>query len=58
MEDLLKFAKWVAESVCVSDDKWEGDCWAFQEIACRMLVKFGIMEENDGVYSLKQEDET
>lgn len=56
MEELLEFAKWVAKEVCIPDDEWKNNFWAFQEIACRRLVKLGIIQEHEGGYIYEAED--
>ena len=48
------FAEWVANEI-FSDD-WELNKNSFEEIACRKLVKLGIVEEVDGQYRLKIEE--
>ena len=48
------FAEWVASEI-FSDD-WEFNKNSFEEIACRKLVKLGIVEEVDGQYRLKNEE--
>lgn len=49
------FAEWVANEI-FSDD-WEFNKNSFEEIACRKLVKLGIVEEVDEKYRLKNEEE-
>lgn len=58
MEELLKFAKWVAKEVCIPDDEWENNFWSFQEIACRRLVKLGIIQKREDKYIYEAEDGT
>ena len=49
-EDIIEFAHWVASQVCVSDDEWDLNQICFPELACRKLVKLGIIVEEDGKY--------
>lgn len=51
-QKLEDFAKWVAAEV-IDEELW---LWtynhlAFAELACRKLVKLGIMQESDGKYT-------
>jgi hypothetical protein len=48
------FIDWVASEV-VSED-WEFNNDAFSEIACRKLVKLGIVKEVDGEYIFESEE--
>lgn len=48
------FCYWVASEI-FSDD-WEFNKESFEEIACRKLVKLGIVEEVDGEYRLKESE--
>ena len=45
------FARWVAKEVL--DDYFEESSGAFAEIACRKLVKLGLVEVKDNVYKMK-----
>ena len=47
----IEFANWVAKEVL--DDYFEESSGAFAEIACRKLVKLGLVEVKDNVYKLK-----
>ena len=47
------FAEWVANEIF--SDNWEFNKNSFEEIACRKLVKLGIVEEVDGQYRLKSD---
>jgi len=55
-EELLEFAHWVAKEV-INDDNWMMNYWGFQEIACRKLVKLGIMEIEGDEYVYEYEDD-
>ena len=46
-----KFARWVAKEVL--DNYFEESSGAFAEIACRKLVKLGLVEVKDNVYKMK-----
>lgn len=50
-----KFAKWVATEIF--DEMWEYNKKAFEEIACRKLVKLGLVKEVDGEYVLTESEE-
>ena len=56
-DELIEFANWVAKEVCCLEYEWDSKSWSFQEIACRKLVKMGIVKEEDGTY-LYEEEET
>lgn len=47
----IEFARWVAKEVL--DNYFEESSGAFAEIACRKLVKLGLVEINDNVYKMK-----
>ena len=47
----IEFARWVAKEVL--DNYFEESSGAFAEIACRKLVKLGLVEVNDNVYKMK-----
>ena len=49
-QQLEDFAKWVATEV-IDEELWTYNHLAFAELACRKLVKLGIMQESDGEYS-------
>lgn len=49
-QKLEDFAKWVAEEV-IDEELWTYNHSAFAELACRKLVKLGIMQESDGKYT-------
>ena len=46
-----EFARWVAKEVL--DNYFEESSGAFAEIACRKLVKLGLVEVKDNVYKMK-----
>ena len=48
-QQLEDFARWVAEEV-IDEDMWELNHLSFAELACRKLVKLGIMQESNGEY--------
>lgn len=54
-QQLENFARWVATEV-IDEELWTYNHLAFAEIACRKLVRLGIMQESDGEYSY--EDKT
>lgn len=49
-QKLEDFAKWVAAEV-IDEELWTYNHLAFAELACRKLVKLGIMQESDGKYT-------
>lgn len=49
-QQLEDFAKWVAVEV-IDEELWTYNHLAFAEIACRKLVRLGIMQESDGEYT-------
>lgn len=49
-QQLEDFARWVAEEI-IDEDMWTYNHLSFAELACRKLVKLGIMQESDGEYS-------
>ena len=48
-QQLENFARWVATEV-IDEELWTYNHLAFAEIACRKLVRLGIMQESDGEY--------
>ena len=48
----VEFARWVAKEVL--DNYFEESSGAFAEIACRKLVKLGLVEVKDNVYKRKE----
>lgn len=51
----IEFARWVAKEVL--DNYFEESSGAFAEIACRKLVKLGLVEVKDNVYKRKGDTE-
>ena len=51
LKELREFAKWVRGEVL--DNYFEESSGAFAEIACRKLVKLGLVEVKDNVYKRK-----
>lgn len=49
-QQLEDFARWVAVEV-IDEELWTYNYLAFAELACRKLVKLGIMQESDGEYT-------
>lgn len=49
-QQLEDFAKWVAVEV-IDEELWTYNHLSFAELACRKLVKLGIMQESDGEYT-------
>lgn len=49
-QQLEDFARWVAVEV-IDEELWTYNHLSFAEIACRKLVKLGIMQESDGEYT-------
>ena len=49
-QQLEDFARWVAVEV-IDEEMWTYNHLAFAELACRKLVKLGIMQESDGEYT-------
>jgi hypothetical protein len=49
-QQLEDFARWVAVEV-IDEELWTYNYLAFAELACRKLVKLGIMQGSDGEYS-------
>ena len=58
IEELLAFAHYVADKVTRSYEDWEDYHEAFAEVACRKLVKLGIVsvEDDKYVYSAEVQD--
>lgn len=53
--EAIKFAEFTGKMLF---DDWETDCKdLYPELACRRLVKLGIVELSNGVYSLKESEE-
>lgn len=50
-DEWVEFARWVAKEVL--DNYFEESSGAFAEIACRKLVKLGLVEVKDNVYKRK-----
>lgn len=48
------FIKWVISQLF--DDDFELNSGAFAELACRRLTKLGYLEEKDGYYYVKEND--
>ena len=55
LEELLKFAYFVTWEVLAKD--FEESPGFFAEVACRKLVKLGIVENKDGMYSCERGDD-
>ena len=55
IEELLAFAHYVADKVTRSDEDWEDYHEAFTEVACRKLVKLGIVTVEDDKYVYSEE---
>lgn len=55
IEELLAFAHYVADKVTRSDEDWEDYHEAFAEVACRKLVKLGIVSVEDDKYVYSEE---
>ena len=56
IEALLSFAHYVADKVTMSDEDWEDYHDAFTEVACRKLVKLGVISIEDGMYVYKRDE--
>ncbi len=50
IEELMAFARFVAEEVVVDDNEWGNNQNAFPEIACRMLFKLGIVSRDSKMW--------
>ena len=50
-----KFAFWVANEIF--DELWDINYQAFVELACRRLVKLGIVSIENGLYAFNKGDE-
>lgn len=48
-QQLEDFARWVATEV-IDEEMWTYNHLSFAELACRKLVKLGIMQESNGEY--------
>lgn len=48
-QQLENFARWVAKEI-IDEDMWELNHLSFAELACRKLVKLGIIQESNGEY--------
>lgn len=46
IEELMRFAHFVAREVMVSDEEWELNNMAFPEIICRKLNNLGVVSKN------------
>lgn len=55
-QQLEDFARWVAKEV-IDEEMWTYNHLSFAEIACRKLVKLGIMQESDGEYTYERVEE-
>ena len=55
IEALLDFAHYVADKVTRSDEDWEDYHEAFAEVACRKLVKLGVVSLDDDMYVYSSE---
>ena len=49
-QQLEDFARWIAVEV-IDEELWTYNYLSFAELACRKLVKLGIMQESDGEYT-------
>lgn len=56
IEELLSFAQYVADKVTMSDEDWEDYHEAFTEVACRKLVKLGVISIEDDMYVYRQDE--
>ena len=56
IEELLSFAHYVANKVTMSDEDWEDYHEAFAEVACRKLVKLGVISIEDDMYVYRQDE--
>ena len=56
IEELLSFAHYVANKVTMSDEDWEDYHEAFTEVACRKLVKLGVIFIEDDMYVYKRDE--
>lgn len=56
IESLLSFAHYVADKVTMSDEDWEDYHEAFAEVACRKLVKLGVISIEDNKYVYRRDE--
>lgn len=56
IEELLSFAHYVADKVTMSDEDWEDYHEAFTEVACRKLVKLGVISVEDDMYVYERDE--
>ena len=56
IEALLSFAHYVADKVTMSDEDWEDYHEAFTEVACRKLVKLGVISVEDDMYVYRRDE--
>lgn len=56
IEELLSFAHYVADKVTMSDEDWEDYHAAFTEVACRKLVKLGVISIEDDMYVYRRDE--
>lgn len=56
IEALLSFAHYVADKVTMSDEDWEDYHEAFTEVACRKLVKLGVISIEDDMYVYRRDE--
>ena len=50
IEELMAFARFVAEEVVIDDNEWGNNQNAFPEIACRKLFKLGIVSKDGNMW--------
>lgn len=56
IEALSSFAHYVADKVTRSDEDWEDYHEAFTEVACRKLVKLGVISIEDDMYVYRRDE--
>lgn len=56
IEALLSFVHYVANKVTMSDEDWEDYHEAFTEVACRKLVKLGVISVEDDMYVYRRDE--
>lgn len=57
IEELSRFAHFVAQEVVVRDEEWEINCIAFPEISCRKLNKLGVVSKDGEFWHYEYEPE-
>lgn len=57
IEELMRFAHFVAREVVVTDEEWELNNLAFPEIICRKLNNLGVVSKDGELWRYEQSKE-